>query len=154
MVDTNLLTLAKEFSKLRREVRGVLALPIDPQGDKGDTRDKGLPGAKGERGTDGKDGRDGKDGLIGLNGVNGKSGKAGADGTDGKDGVSVVDAEIAADGNLVFKLSDGKIIDAGELPTGNGTNAGVFVSGNAAQITVSSTAPANPQLNQLWYDIS
>ena len=154
MSDTNLLVLAKEFSKLRREVRGVLALPIGPQGEKGDAREPGLPGAKGERGTDGKDGRDGKDGLIGLNGVNGKPGKDGRNGKDGADGVSVVDAEIAADGNLVFKLSDGKIIDAGELPTGSGTNAGVFVSGNAAQITVSSTAPANPQLNQLWYDIS
>jgi len=154
MSDTNLLVLAKEFAKLRKEVKGVLALPIGPQGGRGDAGESGLPGIKGERGTDGRDGRDGKDGLNGLSGVNGKSGKDGRNGKDGADGVSVVDAEIAADGNLVFKLSDGKIIDAGELPTGSGTNAGVFVSGNAAQITVSSTAPANPQLNQLWYDIS
>jgi len=80
--------------------------------------------------------------------------KDGRDGKAGKSGVSVVDAEVAADGNLVLKLSDGKIIDAGELPKVGGANGQVFVSGNAWQITVSSTAPPNPQLNQLWYDTS
>lgn len=78
-----------------------------------------------------KDGRDGQDGKIGPRGLDGRSGKDGADGKDGRDGkdgaqgkdgkkgakgISVVDAEIAADDHLVLKLSDGKIIDAGELP--------------------------------------
>ena len=127
MVDTNLLTLAKEFAKLRKDVKNVLELPVGPQGEKGDTGDKGLPGDKGERGTDGRDGKDGSSGLNGLNGVNGKDGKDGVDGKDGADGVSVVDAEIAVDGSLIFKLSDGKIIDVGELSDGSRNN--VFVSG-------------------------
>src|SRR3990172_9218974 len=60
---------------------------------------------KGDKGDKGDSGRDGKDGKIGN------------DGKDGKDGVSVVDAEVAADDHLVFKLSNGNIIDAGELPS-------------------------------------
>lgn len=127
MVDTNLLTLAKEFAKLRKDVRGVLELPVGPRGEKGDTGDAGLPGDKGERGADGIDGKDGINGTNGLDGLDGKPGKAGADGKDGKDGVSVVDAEIAVDGSLIFKLSDGKIIDVGELSDGSRNN--VFVSG-------------------------
>lgn len=71
---------------------------------------KGEPGPKGK---DGKDGRDGKDGLPGRDGVDG------VDGKDGKDGVSVVDAEIDFDGSLVIKLSDGNIIDAGQIVTEN-----------------------------------
>ena len=90
----------------------------------------------------------------GKDGAKGDKGDPGAVGKAGKEGVSVVDAEVAADGNLVLKLSDGKIIDAGELPKVGGANGQVFVSGNAWQITVSSTAPPNPQLNQLWYDTS
>ena len=88
---------------------------------------------------DGVDGRDGKD-AVGKN---------------GKNGVSVVDAEIAADDHLVLKLSDGKIIDAGELPKADGTqSSSVHVSGNAYQITVSTVAPVSPQVNDLWLDIS
>ena len=76
-------------------------------------------------------------------------------GVNGKDGVSVVDAEIAVDDHLVLKLSDGKIIDAGELPKADGTqSSSVHVAGNAYQITVSATEPSNPSLNDLWLDIS
>lgn len=73
---------------------------------------KGEKGDKGDSGRDGvgKDGRDGKDG-IGRDGRDGKDGK----GKDGKDGVSVVDSWIAADGNLILKLSDGREIDVGNL---------------------------------------
>lgn len=72
---------------------------------------------------------------------------------DGKHGVSVVDAEIAADDHLVLKLSDGEIIDAGELPKADGEK---FYSQQLMnwQITVSATAPADPSINDLWYDIS
>ena len=116
--------------------------------EKGDKGDKGesITGPVGPVGPKGADGKS-------ITGPKGDKGDPGAVGKAGKTGVSVVDAEVAADGNLVFKLSDGKIIDAGELPTGKGSGE-VFVSGNAWQITVSSTAPPNPQLNQLWYDTS
>ncbi len=109
-------------------------------------------GDKGEKGDPGRDGVDGRDGVAGRDGIDGKDGKDGKAGKAGKDGISVVDSEIAADNHLVFKLSDGRIIDAGPLPEADSN--GVFVSGNAWQVTVSATAPSNPALNDLWYDIS
>jgi hypothetical protein len=115
------------------------------KGDKGDT---------GERGDPGKDGKDGKNGKDGLNGKDGKDGSDGKNGKNGKAGVSVVSANIAIDDHLVLKLSDGKEIDAGELPMKEANSGSVFVSGNGYQIAVSATAPSNPQLNDLWLDIS
>ena len=109
-----------------------------------------LPGPKGDKGDKGEDG---KNGVNGLDGRNGKDGKAGKDGVQGGDGVSVVDAEIAADDHLVLKLSDGNIVDAGELPV---NRSGAIISTQLPnnQVYVSATAPANPSLNDLWYDIS
>ena len=117
------------------------------KGDKGDKGDS-VTGPAGPKGSDGKQGADGKS----VTGPKGDKGDAGSVGRDGKHGVSVVDAEIAADDHLVLKLSNGKIIDAGELPSSQSTPA-VHVAGNAWQITVSSTAPAGPQLNDLWLPI-
>ena len=114
---------------------------------------EGIDGKDGKDGRNGKDGRDGADGKDGNSGAKGAKGDTGPVGKTGARGVSVVDAEIAADDHLVLKLSDGGIIDAGELPVNKGSSD-VFVAGNAWQITVSSTAPDNPQINQLWYDIS
>lgn len=118
-----------------------------------------------------KDGRDGQDGKIGPRGLDGRSGKDGKDGRDGKDGkdgatgkdgkkgvqgVSVVDAEVAADDHLVLKLSDGNIIDAGELPNFDSGKIQQIISTSLQnqQITVSATEPSNPSLNDLWLDIS
>ena len=115
----------------------------------------GVDGKNGKDGINGKDGQDGKNGRDGIAGPKGDKGDTGAVGKNGKAGVSVVDAEVAADDHLVLKLSDGKIIDAGELPVGRIVEqAAVHVAGNAWQITVSSTAPSSPQLNDLWLDIS
>ena len=75
------------------------------KGDKGEKGDKGLPGKDGKDGQ-GKDGKNGKDGLNGKDAPKVK---------DGKDGISVVDSWIAADGNLIIKLSNGKEIDAGSI---------------------------------------
>jgi len=80
--------------------------------------EKGNPGPQGKDGRDGLDGKDGKDGRDGLNGLDGKDGRDGKDGKDGpagEDGVSVVDANIEFDGSLVFTLSDGSEIDAGQI---------------------------------------
>lgn len=115
---------------------------------------KGDKGDRGEQGPAGKNGRDGKDGRDGIAGPKGDKGDTGPVGPRGEKGVSVVDAEVALDGNLVLKLSNGKIIDAGEIVQQSNVQGSVHVAGNAWQITVSSTAPANPQLNQLWLDIS
>lgn len=115
-----------------------------------------IPIERGEQGRDGKDGRNGRDGANGLNGLDGAmgpQGPAGKDGKAGKHGVSVIDAEIAADDHLVLTLSDGAIIDAGELPTRDGQHV-ISTSSGARQITVSATAPSGPSVNDLWYDIS
>jgi hypothetical protein len=120
-----------------------------------------IPIERGERGRDGKDGRNGKDGLPGRDGVDGVGlpGKDGADGKTGKSGkhgVSVIDAEIAADDHLVLKLSDGEIIDAGELPGVDSSRIQHIISSQLPnnQVYVSATAPSNPSVNDLWYDIS
>jgi len=69
-------------------------------------------------GKDGKDGKNGKDGLEGkqgLQGSNGQDGRDGRDGLDGTDGISVVDAKIDFDGSLIITLSDGNILNVGEV---------------------------------------
>lgn len=111
-------------------------------------------GDKGEQGVAGKDGKPGKDGADGKNGTDGKNGADGKSGKNGKDGISVVGSEIAADGHLVFTLSNGKIIDAGDLDAIGSQSMVVSTQVAQDQITVSATAPASPQLNQLWLDIS
>lgn len=117
-----------------------------------------IPIERGERGRDGKDGRNGKDGLNGRDGIDGIGiqGKDGATGKAGKHGVSVIDAEIAADDHLVLKLSDGEIIDAGELPGVDSSKIQHIISSQLPnnQVYVSATAPSNPSVNDLWYDIS
>lgn len=107
--------------------------------------EKGEKGNKGDIGKSGKDGKDGKNGLDGKDGV-------GKDGKQGKDGVSVVDAEIAVDDHLVIKLSNGKEIDAGELPKADVQH---IISSQLPnnQIYVSSTPPSNPSINDLWLQI-
>lgn len=112
MAESNLLVLAREFKKLRDEVKKVLSLPIGPQGEKGDKGDKGDPGEAGRDGIDGKDGLPGRDGFPG---VAGKDGIDGQDGADGKDGISVVDARVDFDGHLVLVLSNGTELDAGAV---------------------------------------
>jgi hypothetical protein len=117
--------------------------------------EKGDKGDRGESGPAGKDGRDGKDGKSGSIGPKGDKGDTGEVGPEGPKGVSVVDAEVDLDGSLVLKLSNGNIIDAGEIvqQVAKSTH---FHSRQLAnfQIVVSSTPPASPGVNDLWYDIS
>ncbi len=66
---------------------------------------------------DGLDGKDGIDGTNGTDGLHGRDGLAGRDGLDGKlghDGVSVVDTFVQDD-DLFIRLSDGKLINAGDV---------------------------------------
>lgn len=118
--------------------------------------ERGEQGRPGKDGARGKDGENGRDGLNGKDGINGKDGKAGKNGTKGENGVSVVDAEIAVDDHLVLKLSDGKIVDVGELPSMDSGKIQQIISTSLQnqQITVSAAAPSNPSLNDLWLDIS
>jgi hypothetical protein len=102
-VDTKLLVVVDELNKVKQnltkveEIASTVQQQVGPKGDKGD---KGDPGPTGKDGADGRDGKDGVDGKDGL---------------DGKDGVSVVDASVDFDNSLVLKLSDGNIIDAGNI---------------------------------------
>jgi hypothetical protein len=109
MADTNLLVLAREYKKLREEVKQVLQLP------KGDTGAKGEKGDTGDTGPQGFPGRDGKDGINGYAGKDGSNGKDGQDGKDGLDGVGVQNAYLDFDNALVIVLTDGREINAGYL---------------------------------------
>lgn len=111
-------------------------------------------GDKGDQGVAGKDGKPGQDGKDGKNGTDGKNGADGKAGKNGKDGVSVVSSEIAADGHLVFTLSNGEIVDAGDIDLIGSRQMMISTQLANQQITVSPTAPQSPQLNQLWLDIS
>jgi hypothetical protein len=110
----------------------------------------GKDGMRGKKGEDGKDGKDGKDGLS----IAGKDGKDGKNGQDGKDGISVSDASVAADGHLVFTLSNGNEIDAGELPEVGKLSQVLSRQLANPQIFVGTVAPASPNVGDLWYDIT
>jgi hypothetical protein len=120
------------------------------KGDKGDKGDSvtGPQGPKGDTGPSGKS-------ITGPMGPKGDKGDPGPVGKVGKPGISVVDAEVAIDGNLVLKLSDGNIIDAGEIVQQVTKHSQTFLKQlSNFQITVSSTAPLAPNVNDLWYDIT
>ena len=92
--------------------------PQGPAGAPGQQGPQGPAGPSGPQGPAGKDGRDGKEGPAGPPGPQGPQGPSGADGrdgTDGQDGVGVESAYIAADGALVFTLTDGSEVDVGPL---------------------------------------
>lgn len=54
-------------------------------------------------------GKDGQDGESGRNGLNGR------DGADGEDGVSIVNAYVDSEGDLIVELSNHKVINAGNV---------------------------------------
>lgn len=141
---STILLLGKLFGKLDGRVIDLEARQLQ----KGDKGDKGIDGR------DGKNGIDGKDGRNGIDGKNGKDGKDGKDGKTGKAGVSVVDASVDLDGSLVLKLSNGSIIDAGDIMLESQIKGIISTTHVPDQITISAIAPASPYLNQLWYDIS
>ena len=83
-------------------------------------KDIGPTGPVGPAGPTGSQGPQGKEGRPGPAGPEGSEGPAGADGTagtDGEDGRGVVSVTQAADGDLIFTLSDGTE-EVVELPLG------------------------------------
>ena len=89
--------------------------PAGAPGPSGPQGPAGTPGPQGPAGKDGRDGKAGPPGPIGPQGPQGLQGADGADGADGQDGVGVESAYIAADGSLVFTLTDGSEVDVGAL---------------------------------------
>lgn len=62
----------------------------------------------------GEDGKDGKNGTDGLNGVDGK------DGADGQNGVGIAKAAVNDSGDLMIRLTDDTLINAGQVAGKNG----------------------------------
>jgi hypothetical protein len=60
----------------------------------------------------------------------------------------VEEASVEIDGHLIIRMSSGRIIDAGKIESP--ANKVIATSTNKDQIILSSTAPSNPQLNDLW----
>ena len=139
-----LLKVAEAVGTIRNQVAGL--------SNKTETVAK-LQGPKGDKGDKGEQGIQGPQGVPGVKGDSGAPGEDGRDGEDGKDGVSVEDAYIAADGNLVIVLSDGREVDTGSVFQDSGKN-NLYVQARDWQIIVSDTAPTAPVLDQLWYDTS
>lgn len=107
----------------------------------------GRDGINGKDGRDGKDGRNGKDGLNGKQGLQGPKGQ---DGVDGVDGVSVSDAHIDFDGSLIIGLSDGKLLNVGEVVSQDlqerikiVTSGGAGGSGSSGDVVGPSSATDN-----------
>lgn len=92
------LKIAAVYDKLEQKINAVTKA-VGPKGDKGD---------QGPKGDTGKEGSKGPKGDKGDKGIDGKTGK---DGQDGKDGVGIESIEEAADGSIVFNLTDGSQYD-------------------------------------------
>ena len=113
------LTVLAVLNKMQQDIAAT-SKEAGPKGDKGDKGDsvKGDKGDKGDRGDQG----------IGINGHDGHDGDKG---DKGDDGVGITDAEIAADGDLVFTLTDGSEI-AVDMPEGAGGDTYIKSNGTAA----------------------
>jgi hypothetical protein len=72
-------------------------------------------GRDGRNGVDGRPGKDGRPGRDGVDGPRGADGLNGSNGIDGQDGISITDAHIDFDGSLIITLSDGKLLNVGEV---------------------------------------
>ncbi len=98
--------------------------------------------AKGQDGQDGSDGSDGSDGQDGITPHIGENGNwfigeedtgipaEGQNGSDGKDGISITDAELNGNGELVLILSDGSKIPVGSVVGADGTTPHIGTNGN------------------------
>ncbi len=131
--------------------------------------EQGEQGEKGDKGDDGKDGIDGKDGEKGETGISGNDGRDGFDGKNGKDGKDGQDGSPDSPTEVRDKLAslkgnerlDISSIKNGEALASLASKASKKFdmndqrwNGSGTFITVSTTAPSNPYLNQLWFDIS
>jgi len=107
-IASNVDLIVKALKKIEADIKQR----YDQTGNLIDSIKNGVDGRDGRDGKDGKDGRNGKDGAMGPRGFDGLPGLSGED---GQDGVSVVDAQIDFDGSLTITLSNGRVINAGEI---------------------------------------
>ena len=153
-IETGEIVLSEEAkAEIIEEILGQVDEGVQgPQGEQGPMGPQGPQGEQGpagEKGQDGKDGVDGKDftydmfteeqlekligpvgpqgeqGIQGVQGEVGPEGPEGPQGDKGEDGVGVDSVEIV-EGHLMVHLSNNTVVDAGELPVGEGgTGEGV-----------------------------
>ena len=154
------------------------------KGDKGETGEKGDPGKDGKDGLNGKDGRDGKNGKDGKDGKPGEKGDRGDRGEMGMVDVATIayleDKMVQVESKIpepvdvekikeqllpevveISKVTAQSNIDLMGMPNFRKLGVGLqqqiderIMGVNTKKLTVATTAPSNPQLNDLWIDIS
>ena len=128
------------YDMFTEEQLEALRGPQGPQGEQGvqgEVGPQGPEGLKGETGEQGPAGQDGKDftydmfteeqlealrgpqGENGADGAEGPQGPAGEAGPQGEQGIGVQEIKIE-ENHLMVTLTDGQILDAGEMPAGSG----------------------------------
>ena len=138
----------------------------------------GIDGKDGVRGKDGLNGKDGKDGFNGIDGVNGKPGRDGLDGSPDtaeqvRDKLETLEGEDRLDSKHIKNLpkwikEKGKDMLVGGIRFfENLADVSIDISvkrqdmiaqynqtnkrwQNGIAITVSDTAPTDPEINDLW----
>ena len=131
------LTILVLLRDLQRQVNEVSKL----QGPRGIEGPEGKPGPQGAKGEQGPRGLPGADGPIGP------TGPAGEDGRDGEDGRGVLSVSMAADGDLVFEMTDGTQ-EVVEFPTGllGAADVHTYIVGQGR--TIDETSGTGPQFSQ------
>ena len=99
-----------------------------------------------------KEGPAGKDGVDGKDGAQGPAGQDGAPGEKGEDGVSIVGIEIK-DNHLMVQLSNNEVVDAGELPVGEGGGSGEGANQEEVEALKTELAATKQQLLDLTYGV-
>jgi len=144
------LTILALLRDLQRQVNLVQKQP-GPHGEQGLPGRDGLPGPQGP---------EGRQGPMGPMGPTGPTGPTGADGADGEDGVGVESVSMAADGDLLFHLSDGTEV-AVEFPTGllgaseghvGGTTVVGQATANRQEVFVQDTPPSDLSKPLIWIE--
>ena len=126
---------------------------VGPQGPEGVQGPVGPEGPQGIQGVQGEIGPQGPEGIKGDKGDTGEQGPAGQDGADGQDGISVVSVEIK-DGHLMVHLSNNTVVDAGELPVGEGgSGSGGGASSEEVKQLQAELVEAKQQLLDLTYGV-
>jgi hypothetical protein len=108
----NVQLVIQSLRKIENDLRAEYSDVADKLSERIAEIKNGQDGRNGSDGRAGKDGRAGRDGLAGSKGADGLPGR---DGIDGVDGVSVTDASIDFDGSLIISLSNGRVINVGEV---------------------------------------
>jgi hypothetical protein len=100
---------------LKRSLESRLHIVEAKDGKEGPKGPQGPKGAEGAKGAQGPKGPQGPKGADGAKGAQGPQGADGAKGTDGAPGISITDVKVDLDGHLTVHLSDGSVLDAGNV---------------------------------------